>query len=100
MPAARTGHPAATDLSSLGHVAPELVDVLVVDLSHLVLAEEARLPLEHLRLPGASASRTRSTLTVFSGSRLGGHHRSVPAPTSRRTRNPSTVLSCCAGLSM
>src|SRR5262245_847565 len=39
--AARAGDAAAADLALLGDVAPELVDVLVVDLRDLFLAEEA-----------------------------------------------------------
>src|SRR5438876_4141576 len=38
---ARAGDAAAADLALLRDVAPELVDVLVVDLGDLVLAEEA-----------------------------------------------------------
>src|SRR5262245_43526697 len=39
--AAGAGDPAAADLALLGDVAPQLVDVLVVDLRDLFLAEEA-----------------------------------------------------------
>src|SRR2546421_53239 len=41
MAPARTGDAAAADLALLRDVPPELVDVLVVDLGDLVLAEEA-----------------------------------------------------------
>src|SRR5205085_11671673 len=41
MPPARAGDPPAADLPLLGDVAAELVDVLVVDLGDLLLAEEA-----------------------------------------------------------
>ena len=82
MPATRTRHPAVSDLASLGQVPPQLIDVLVVDFSYLVLAKEARLSLEHLRLSGTSASRTRSALTIFPRSRLRGH-----APSLQRSRS-------------
>jgi hypothetical protein len=73
MPATRTSHPTVSDLASLGQVSPQLVDILVVDFSHLVLAQEARLSRERLRLSGTRARRTRSALTVFARSRLRGH---------------------------
>src|SRR5262249_33573337 len=44
VPPAGAGDPPVPDLALLGHVSPELVDVLVVDLVDLRLAEEAALP--------------------------------------------------------
>src|SRR5438874_1537971 len=41
MPPAGAGDPPRADLALLGDVAPELVDVLVVDLLHLLAAEVA-----------------------------------------------------------
>jgi hypothetical protein len=43
MPGTRTGLPARLDLRALGEVAPEAVDLLVVDLDGLVGAERADL---------------------------------------------------------
>ena len=73
VPAARSAHPTRPDLPSVGGVPPELIDVLVVDLSYLVLAEEARLPPEHLRLAAARTSWTRSWLAVLPSFRLRCH---------------------------
>ena len=73
VPAARSAHPTRPDLPSVGGVPAELIDVLVVDLSYLVLAEEARLPPEHLRLSAARTSWTRSWLAVLPSFRLRCH---------------------------
>ena len=65
---ARAGDAAVADLALLGDVAPELVDVLVVDLVDLVLAEEAGLALDRpgLRaLAAALLSLSELFLSVF-----------------------------------
>jgi hypothetical protein len=62
VPAAGAGHPARANLPSLGGVAAELVDVLVVNVLNMFLAEKARLPLEE-SLAGACA-RGRPRLTI------------------------------------
>src|SRR5207237_1037712 len=49
MAAARARNPAGADLAALGDVPAQLIDVLVVDLVDLVLAEEAGLPSDRAR---------------------------------------------------
>src|SRR5438094_910793 len=44
--AAGAAHTARADLASLGEVPAEKIEVLVVDVVHVVLAEKARLPLQ------------------------------------------------------
>ena len=73
VPAARSAHPTRPDLPSVGRVPAELIDVLVVDLSHLVLAEETRLPPEHLCLAAARTIWARSRLAVLPSFRLRRH---------------------------
>ena len=75
--AARSGHPRAADLAPIGYVAPQLVHVLVIDLAHLVPAEEARLALERLpRTAGATRSRSRGAVQLRSRF-LRGHQASL-----------------------
>src|SRR5438094_3016690 len=57
MAAARARNPAGADLAPLGDVPAQLVDVLVVDLVDLVLAEEAGLPPDRAGLARALAPR-------------------------------------------
>ena len=85
VPAARSAHPTRPDLPSVGRVPAELIDVLVVDLSHLVLAEETRLPPEHLRLAAARTSWARSWLAVLPSFRL-RRHAVEPTPNASRVR--------------
>ena len=73
MPAARSAHPPRPDLPSVGRVPAQLLDILVVDLSHLVLAEEARFPPEYVCLAAARTSWARSWLAVFPSFRLRCH---------------------------
>src|SRR6188508_2124689 len=84
MPSTRSGHPGRTDLAPLGDVAPQLVDVLVVDLAHLVLAEEARLP-PH-RLPGATGTTGARSGLVFPRSRAACHQSTLPCVTAAGRR--------------
>jgi len=71
--AARARDAAVADLAPLRDVAPKLVDVLVVHLSNLVLAKQARLAPQ--RFPRASGTTgARSRFGVLPRSRLCGHH--------------------------
>ena len=73
VPAAGAAHPTRPDPPSVGRIPPQLLDVLVVDLTHLVLTEQTRLPPKDLRLAAARTSRTRSRLGVLPSFRLRGH---------------------------
>src|SRR6202008_3286100 len=84
VPAARAGDAAAADLAFLGDVAPELVDVLVVDLRDLVLAEEAVAPPDlALRAAGPSPLLLLGLLSRHRAPRTGCRRRSPPG--SRRS---------------
>src|SRR3954468_12055929 len=66
MPSARACDPPRADLALLRDVAPELVDVLVVDLVDLVLAEEAGLAAAgaSLFVPPLSTRRRSSAVAL------------------------------------
>src|SRR5204863_8505626 len=81
VPAARARDAAAADLALLGDVAAQLVDVLVVDLRDVLLAEEAvAAPDLPLRAAGPSALLL---LTLLSGHR-------APRTGCRRLRRPGS----------
>ncbi len=96
MPAARTAHPTRSDLPSLGRVPPQLLDVLVVDVPRLVLAEEAGLPLEDLGRAAARTTGTRPRLTVPASLGLRGHRPKIQAWPHRC--RPHLVGDCCASM--
>src|SRR5207248_9344928 len=74
VPAAGAGDAATADLPLLGDVAPQLVDVLVVDLRDLLLAEEA-VAAPDLALRAAGPSPLLSLLSGHASPRRGCRHR-------------------------
>src|SRR5262245_43103017 len=80
MPAAGAGDPPRADLPLLGDVPPELRDVLVVDLLHLVAAEVAALP-----LPGRRGRAGAAAWLLF----LGCHPSGSPRTGCRRRSGSS-----------
>src|SRR5439155_9198737 len=112
VPAARAGDPAVADLALLGDVAAQLVDVLVVDLVDLVLAEEAGLPLDRPRLRALAPATLVSLAGTFvcplshsilprTGCRRRQGRRSrrwpAPSPPPGRTGARRRPRPCCRG---